>query len=261
MSSFPSQTFLNGLLYKKYLGTPDGKPGVPYTSEAPIGARPYVTTLQVYNQEIPSSAPGSAGAPLALDTSAPGYPTIYATSKQWNSSYPWVVYYTAATLRGNNLVSGVSYWSLEADVTGNGVNNLLSHMIPFNYDPVGSYNVRVTVTGTLNIPNLQPTDDTYPWNLDQDAGILTFYGTPIPAGASVTINFWRYEGTFGPGSGGSGSTGATGATGYTGYTGYTGAAGTTGDTGAQGATGYTGNTGAQGATGYTGDTGAQGVTG
>jgi len=251
MSSFPSQSFLNSLLYKKYLGTPDARPTQPYTAEAPVGARPYVTTLQVYQQTIPPVAPGSAGAPLALDSSDPSYPTAYALSKQWNSAYPWVVLYTGVVLSSANLNAGIGYWSLLADQTGNGLNNLLTTEIPYNYDPVGSYNVRVTVTGSLNIPNLQPTDATYPWNIDQDAGVLTFYLNPIPAGATVTFNFWRYEGTFGPG-GGSG----TGGTGYTGPKGSTGPTGPTGPTG-QGSTGPTGQ-GSTGPTGMIGPTGPAG---
>ena len=259
MSSFPSQSFLNSLLYKKYLGTPDARPTQPYTAEAPVGARPYITTLQVYQQTIPSVAPGSAGAPLTLDSSDPSYPNAYATSRRWNSAYPWVVLYTGTVLSSANLNSGVGYWSLKADTTGNGLDNLLTTEIPYNYDPVGSYNVRVTVTGSLNIPNLQPTDATYPWNIDQDAGVLTFYLNPIPAGATVTFNFWRYEGIFGPGGGtGTGGTGYTGPTGPAGSASNTGATGPTGPTG-QGSTGPTGPTG-QGSTGPTGPTG-QGSTG
>ena len=259
MSSFPSQAFLNDLLYKKYLGAPDSKPFTAYTAEAPIGARPYVTTLQVYQEEIPSVAPGSQTSPLTLDTSDNTYPNSYGLTRQWNSQYPWVVYYSGTTLSGNNLKTGVSYWSLLADQTNIGSNNVLAHMIPYNYDPVGSYNVKVTFTSATvpahNIANLQPTDATYPWNLDQDAGIITFYSTTVPSDVSVTITFWRYEGTFGPGGGSStGLTGATGATGGIGPTGPVGQAANTGSTGSTGPTGRgsTGPTGIQGITGPTG---------
>jgi len=273
------QTFLNGLLYKKYVGAPDAFPVNPYTAEAPVGARPYVTTLQVYQQVIPPYAPGSAKAllqvpPVPLNSSSPA--TSYYTLKQWNSGYAYVVYYTGVILTDRNLTPLTSFWSLLAGTTGKGSDNLLTNQVPYNYDPGLTYNV--TLSAVINgstIPNLSPSDATYPWNLDQDAGIITFINGALPAGSTLTINFWRYEGTFGPGGGSSSGTGATGNTGSTGSTGstgpqgppgsasLTGATGNTGPTGVQGPTGLTGNTGSTGNTGFTGSTGptGQGSTG
>jgi hypothetical protein len=47
---------------------------------------------------------------------------------------------------------------------------------------------------------MAPNDQTYPWLLDTDAGVITFYGTAeVPADATLTMTFWRYEGRIGVG--------------------------------------------------------------
>jgi hypothetical protein len=50
----------------------------------------------------------------------------------------------------------------------------------------------------INDTETAENDGNYPWVFDGDAGVLTFISTnQLPAGSTVKITFWRYEGRFG----------------------------------------------------------------
>jgi hypothetical protein len=232
----PQQAGELEILYKKLLGLPYSKPGAAVTQE--VGnSKPFIQAGRIMNQPIPSS--------IAFPSHFTQDTTFSAgLAKRWyDNSFNYIVYYQGLPLAFQN--QGRSYYDTTA--------NLLTQVIPFNFDPKGTYNYTVTVNGNSV---LQSTANTVNWIVDPDAGFLTFF-TAIPSNPTVTISFCRYEGTFGVSVAGTqGPQGATGPSdgppGPTGSTGLQGSQGSTGSTGAQGLPGKADNTGATGAQGPAG---------
>ena len=187
------------LLYKKFLGTPDGLPGTSYTSEVGSANIHIFAQTQLFSQPIPPFAPTDlvisgyvtiTNGNTVIVKSDPGsgkLGTIYTSV-----SYPWVQKITYLQLQQatpfsyyfNNPVSSL---------------NLLQNAIPFNYDLGGSYNYSLFSTNTSTLELLPGKDPK--WFIDADAGYLYFpsrqddwksyYGT------QPFISFYRYNGTFG----------------------------------------------------------------
>lgn len=72
-------------------------------------------------------------------------------------------------------------------------NLLLVHCIPFNFDPAGSYNYTLYDSDASTIIPFGQGD----WVVDTASGVLTFYGTPQPAGSQVFLSFYKYVGATG----------------------------------------------------------------
>ena len=244
-------TQLLNYLYKKYQGIPNSNPGSSsYNTEYASSAVSNVFAYQIYNYIIPISAPTD----IVSDS------LIHGGTKFISSSYPYIAKYVKLGL--DPIISTLSY-------TYNGFLSASSGgAIPSNYDPNGTYGIRVYITTGMVEQEVLASSANYPWNFDCDNGVLTFYNS-IPTGYTVSISFWRYEGSIGLNGLVTGPQGMTGygSHGFTGQTGSIGSTGSTGYTGPTGIIGFmsnqTGSTGSMGSTGisYTGPAGCTGQTG
>lgn len=215
MSLLPlsNPTLTDDLLYKKYLGLGDSKPNKPYVREVAGSARPNVLFSQVWQADIPASAPLPPTRDMTNWTVDP------TNSKRWtytNPSYldsegkPILAYYEKAPLSSKNLTVDQTYWSLEAATANIPDYNILRRAVPFNYDAMGLNGGYVPFIYNLSSATpdivIATNDEDHPWNFDPDSGILTFWNANA-ADSEIVMSFWRYEGPIGPGT--SRGTGAT----------------------------------------------------
>jgi hypothetical protein len=271
------------LLYKKFLGAVNGYPTSNYLEDIPLNGRPYITQGQIYADEIPTNIPstGPSGVAIANHPAYVGGSMLF--DRIWSGGsintittaldlgtvytgigYAYLKYYTNVVLVMEN--PGVSY------TCRNGSVNFFGKQVPYNTNPniSSTYNPVITVVkkesnGTFTSERQLNNGRVRGYILDQDAGVVTFFGTPVDYNNEYVIaSFWRYEGRIGSGFG-DGATGPTGPEGPAGPAGgppgNTGPQGITGPTGPTGPTGLTGNTGPTGLTGNTGPTGLSGDTG
>lgn len=223
------------LLYKKFLGTPAGNPGISYVGELGSARTNLFAQTQLFSQPIPQIAPESTdfivsgyvtlvGGKTTIVQTDPGSTTRLGTIKT-SKSYPWLqkIEYlqlqqaTPFSYYFNNPVSSI---------------NLLQNIIPFNYDLGGSYNYALYKSGTdpSTQASLLPSNPPN-WFIDSDAGYLYF---PTAAndwsnffsGLFPVISFYRYNGTMGIPTNLGNFAGAysqgTGAIAYGDYAGFTG---------------------------------------
>ena len=173
MTTKPTDSQKLELLYKKYLGYPDAYPGTLPSVEAPGSARQKVfSSLQILSQTVPSTAPSV----LTVDNTFIGGSNIRYT----NTTYPYIVKYDRLPLTSVKPNTSFTY-------SYSGLPNLLTNVIPTNFDALGSYVIYVY----LNTIQISPDK----WVLDVDAGYITFFDANVTD--PVTISFWRYEGEVG----------------------------------------------------------------
>lgn len=221
-----------GLLYKKYLGSVAGYPNRNYLSDIAIYGRQRILQRQIYQKSVPTLIPGTSstittityhpawnsstntvinnriwagGAITGITTlSNLGSRKVGTTTSDVSDStvYDYLVYHQDVVLIMEN--PGISYSC--NNVTQN--INYLSDQVPYNVSTnigAGSYNPTIkiwTSSGGGFSPQEALNDGpSRQWVMDQDAGVLTFYGTPINTSTQyVTASYWRYEGPFGGGS-------------------------------------------------------------
>ena len=147
------------LLYKKFLGYPDGKPGNNYNSEVPVFARnKIIPTKQIYLDNIPAVAPNYSGLGWTSAAVSP-HPFAGDVSKIWGgaalSSYGRVYsnpdvkikFYEDIPLTIAVIAStAISYHCVRTNnsdkPTTDGTNsdgsaiNYLSNQVPLNFDPI-----------------------------------------------------------------------------------------------------------------------------
>jgi hypothetical protein len=215
----PTTSDYIALLYKKFLGSPNGYPDADYLGDIPLVARPNITQNQIFGKPIPSTVP--AIGTLVDITSHPS--TSASPSKIWNGTgaisslgktskgstpYTYLTYYQDLVLVMEN--EGVSYTCMDRATNI----NIFARQVPFNLSTslvVGSYNPTIKIWtksgGTFTSQTAGNNAPTRQWILDQDAGVITFYGTsPIDTSTQyVTASFWRYDGLTGVIDGGSAS--------------------------------------------------------
>jgi len=206
----PTTSEYIALLYKKFLGSPNGYPDANYLGDIPLVARPNITQNQIFGRPIPSTVPG-VGALVNL----PSHPSTSATpSKIWNgtaaisnlgrtskgvSPYTYLTYYQDLVLVMEN--EGISYTCMNRATRI----NIFARQVPFNSSTslaVGSYNPTIKIWtysgGTFTSQTAVNNALTRQWILDQDAGVITFFGLPIDTTTQyVTASFWRYDGLSG----------------------------------------------------------------
>jgi len=181
------------ILYKKFIvGVPTAYPNGNPSAEAGFDKPMIFPSLQVISQDISGSAPTD----LSNVTIAYLNPVVSGTQKQVSTSKPHIAKYTKLPLIDVGGGAGFAFGYSKTQSL-----NLCTQSIPFNYDLAGgTYAISVfDSTGTEIYSN----NSTYPWVFDGDAGVLLFTGGNKFPGLP-SINFWRYEGTFG-GSSGSGT--------------------------------------------------------
>ena len=296
------------ILYKKLIGVPNAKPQKHWETEIPEFARQRVLWHQIYKQFIPRIIPldlfneHERTAEQLADDNFKGAVFVHPvgdndTSLIWNNgpisnkgirkyskTYPYIRKYERLVLV-SAYGPGQSYYCKISNSE-----NFFANQIPFNYANNGlQYDIIVELfDGTKYFP-IEPTNSSFPWTVDQDAGILTFLSNRVPFDKyCVCVTFWQYRGSFGASSnledvllagtadsnyffdggdaldvatGPIGPSGPSGPTGPTGFQGFTGPTGLPGSSGRQGESGPTGPTGETGATGPTGIQGKQGETG
>ena len=214
------------ILYNKNIGVVTTVPDGTVSQQKPNNTlSKIIPELQIFNQNIPSVAPGSTTGLTDLvedfsfrrDVNPIG--TGIISKRYYSQSYPWIVKYENVQLTDAQFRR-----SFDCIINKNTLNekNLLSQTIPSNYDPKGSYNITVRLynNGNNNFATNSVSDSTdYPqWYYDKDAGFITFYYPTTDDNKNrdsyLTVNpimtFWRYEGTFGISNPSSGITGATG---------------------------------------------------
>lgn len=173
------------ILWNKYNNVPDAYPSSSFLANQAVGDAflQIVPDSQLWTSDIPATAPADLGSAVSITNG----------SYQQSASYSWIRKYTITM--GAIQAAGISYWYASTDVNNPLTTNVGRDTIPFNFDPVGSYNIQVFANGTPVSPNYTP----YPWNYDFTAGVLTFYPAsfavlpPTP----ITMVYWRYVGTKG----------------------------------------------------------------
>ena len=241
MSSFTDSDKVK-ILYNKYLGVSTTKRGSTISQEPGAVAVPrIIPSLQIFSQTIPSIAPSLSACTKDASFSQVQVPSGNIAERWVSNAYPWIVYYKNVQLSIQQFQTSYS-GNFSGNYSGGTFNNvnLLSNTIPFNYDPLLSYNVLVnlfTASGVSTTFNVVSDDTSNPWSYDNSSGYITFYGlntyTYLSYGNPI-MSFWRYEGTYGLTGGPTGPTGFNGTVGSTGPTGFNGTVGSTGPTGPYG---------------------------
>jgi hypothetical protein len=214
ISSTDQLTFL----YKKYFGVANAKGVSTSTSlEYPISARQKVIpSLQLYKNAVPATAPlsGNYTEDTAFTTANSGLTiaTGYAPKRYVHSTYPHIVKYENIPLISppgfvNALRSSTALKDSSGNILSGDSQNILINSIPTNLDPLGSYKITLTNVGASPSPIEVASDNNqYPWIIDNDAGIVTFYkdtaGTQTwdfrnDSTKRFVVTFYRYEGELG----------------------------------------------------------------
>ena len=169
------------IVFKKNFGKPSTNTALAYYSEPSLDARPRVFQSQIFQSEIPTTAPTDFG-------------SVNEGAKGTSTSYSYLTYYNKwqlvqVTPGNNQAFKGPS---------DGGIANILQNAIPFNYDSAGGYAV-VLKDSTGSVIS----DGTGEWVIDPDAGVLTFHEyADVSSYVNSTnkipyLSFYRYSGTVG----------------------------------------------------------------
>jgi hypothetical protein len=176
------------ILWDKYKNVPNAYPGSSYLANQAVGnAFPQIVpNSQTWSSQIPPTAPASLGSVVNFTNG----------SYRQSTAYPWIRRYTVTM--GAIQAPGISYWYASTDVNNPLTTNVCRDTIPFNFDPIGSYNIQVFANGVA----VSPTFAAYPWNYDESAGVLTFYpaNPAVLPPTPITMTYWRYVGGKGGGA-------------------------------------------------------------
>jgi hypothetical protein len=216
------------LLYKKFMGTANSVPeSKNYLSDISLFARPRIfANQQLFTNSVPDIPPSiSTTEPFdhpglrnrlliwrntnAVANEQLSFGSVYIGGTSLSDSdlavlpeYPYLKKYVNIPLVEEN--PGISYTCISQPPEQI---NYLGDQIPYNYSTSLAYAPSVFIN-TYNPTTLQfdsveanPTLGTYPYFLDQDAGVLTFIGTPINRATQyISMTYWRYEGAKGASS-------------------------------------------------------------
>ncbi len=203
-----SEENILGMLFKKHENLVNTNPSQSFKLEPNTNARPRVfPTEQLIAQDIPKN---DTDLPLprylTRDTNytqkiagGPGATNPYA-KRSTSTKYPYIALYERILLTEKEI--GISYfYSANGSNIFNAANNILTDAIPYTYDTNGTYNIKIeffTGNPAELFVEIAPNNINYPWLIDTDGGIVTFYCTPpVSVTYPVYISFWRYEGTKG----------------------------------------------------------------
>jgi hypothetical protein len=173
------------LLYKKYIGIVNT--GAFLDSEYAVNAAPAVLSNKIYLDDIPLSAP--------VKLSQRNIPNGTA---QDGSGYPYLVFYkvklTSLTGSDKNFVYDIFNTTGTTGATQSS-DNILTDAIASNYDPNGTYGIKVNYDKVSGSGLLDGEVFISNYTFDKDGGVLSIYGKPeVSAANPPTISFWRYEG-------------------------------------------------------------------
>ena len=173
MATGPSQASYNSLLYKKIQGVPytntDTQPSLEQIGSSSVN----VQLSQVWNQTIPTTAPGSLSGPIDISAGNPGLGKKYTNT---TGGYSYLVQYTVQLTTIN---SGIAFYyagTSTANVLGT---NLLIGGIPFNQATAPGYAQTLAYGPTYNsASNVTVNYTTNPYYYDVNSGYLTFFYNP-----------------------------------------------------------------------------------
>lgn len=203
------------LLIKKYLGVVESSTSVAFSQEAAGSARPkIISNAQIYSQFVPPIAPSgndslntprttitnTVTSPSLPDLVLFGYVKTDGTIDKTNNGLNLGIVYTSITyphiqfiqnLKLSAVTDGFCYRFANPAIA----TNILSNLIPFNFDPVkNSYTTYLyTSSGTYKGSSSVNQKD---YIIDTDAGYLYFINNDW-ANGQPSISFYRYNGTIG----------------------------------------------------------------
>ncbi|NDE19116.1 MAG: hypothetical protein EB000_01555, partial [Alphaproteobacteria bacterium] len=185
---------LQDVLSKKLIsGLATKNPGLSFTVES-LSSRSAIFKNQIYGQDIPSTAPTDLTTSTVIPAPEDNKDKSVTGLQQESNNNKHIQKFTKLPLY-DPIGSGKSFL-----YSTNQAINYLSQTIPYSFDPAGGY--QYTVYGKNGSP-MNPSDTTYPWVLDTDAGVLVFTGAGLPENDPrypPNITFWRYNGTLGVGT-------------------------------------------------------------
>lgn len=214
-------TYQNGgyidLLIKKYLGVVESSTSAAFSQEAAGSARPkIISNAQIYSQFVPPIAPSgneslntprttitnTVTSPILPDLVLFGYVKTDGTIDKTNNGLNLGIVYTSITyphiqfiqnLKLSAVTDGFCYRFANPAIS----TNILSNLIPFNFDPVkNSYTTYLyTSNGPYRGSSAVNQKD---YIIDTDAGYLYFINNDwTNDNGNPLISFYRYNGTIG----------------------------------------------------------------
>jgi hypothetical protein len=180
---------LTDLLFKKSLGVPLSNSNNAYYSEPSRPARAGVFQSQLYAESIPDLAPSDIVNATTDDNGATLTGSIVGKA---STSSPMIKKYVKVPLVA---VAGSNDQSYECALDAS-YGRVLQGCVPFNTDSSGSYAVHIFKNAASGGGEIPPGSGS--WNVDTDAGILSFLTLSNISGVSAatppTISFYRYVG-------------------------------------------------------------------
>jgi hypothetical protein len=189
MVSVVSTAQLTDLLFKKNLGIAVTNSNNAYYSEPSRPGRPAVMQSQLYAETISDVAPSDL---VSATTDDLGATLTGSLAGKTSTSSPMIKKYVKVPLVA---VAGSNDQSYECALDAT-YGRVLQSSVPFNFDPSGSYAVHIFKNAASGGGEIPPGSGS--WNVDTDAGILSFLTLSNISGVSAatppTISFYRYVG-------------------------------------------------------------------
>ena len=200
-------------LFKKLLGKPSTLDDREFFQEPNRPARANVFQTQIFKDPIPTEAPTSLSGLGDTDLDNNGNTLAGSYEGRTNGIVKRYVKIPLTAITGTG---GKSYEALEAttshpnnnnshgsggaDGTSGTYNRVTQDGVPFNFDPLGSYEIKLYKANGTEIPFGSSGGE---WLFDYESGIVTFYEydniSGIDASNPPLISFYRYIGEKGVG--------------------------------------------------------------
>ena len=201
-------------LFKKLLGKPSTLDDREFFQEPNRPARSNVFQTQIFKDTIPATAESTLVA--LTDSSVDNNGNTMAGSYEGKTS-GIIKRYIKVPLTAITGTSGKAYEALEAttshpnnnnsdgsggaDGTSGTYNRITQDSVPFNFDPLGSYEIKLYKASGAEIPFGSSGGE---WILDYETGVVTFYEYSNISGIDESnpplISFYRYVGEKGVGA-------------------------------------------------------------
>lgn len=216
--SVPSAQQIDNLTYKYIQGIPYTSTNASTSTERAGSAFPKIASNNIMANAIPSTAP-FISSPNTYPTTGftvtsfatiptitnPDGSTVTNVSGgidyQPTGTFSYLAYYVNLPLKAVDSTN-CAYWDASTNLTSTATisaTNRLAGAIPSNYDPASS-SYKIYVFKSDNSSNAIDPGGANGWYFDPNAGFLVF-NSPQPNATVPTVTFWRYEGTYGLGTG------------------------------------------------------------
>ena len=216
--SVPTSDQINNLTYKYIQGIPYTSTDARTSAERAGSAFPKIASNNIMANAIPSTAPfvSSPNTYPPSGFTVTSFATIPNIANPDGSivtnvrggidyqpigTFSYLSYYVNLPLKAVDSTN-CAYWDASTNLTSTATisaTNRLAGAIPSNYDPATS-SYKIYVFKSDNSSNAIDSGGDNGWYFDPNAGFLVF-NTPQSNNTVPTITFWRYEGTYGLGTG------------------------------------------------------------